>query len=164
MYIQHRSVCALQLLLSTFLLVLMLFHRTHYAAGNPSKRVAECRTSHVPVWTSRSLQGDPSCGVSSSVSNGSPPPCEVSAGFFRLRPNGDVRLARAEHDRLGRLFMLMVRRWLIRVLPITAESLSVRASAPPTLVAVHVANAGSKGKQLHHGPASLSAHNSKRLG
>lgn len=159
MYIQHRSVRALQLLLSTFLLVLMLFHRTHYAAGNPSKRVAERRTSHVPVWTSRSL-----CGVSSSVSDGSPPPCEVSAGFFRLRPNGDVRLARAEHDRLGRLFMLMVRRRLIRVLPITAESLSVRASAPPTLLPVHVANAGSKGKQLHHGPASLSAHNSKRLG
>lgn len=160
MYIQHRCVRALQLLLSTFLLVLMPFHRTHYAAGNPSKRVAERRTSHIPVWTSRSLRGI----RASSVSDGSPRPCEVSAGFFRLRPNGDVRLARAEHDRLGRLFMLMVRRRLIRVLPITAENLSVRASAPPTLLPVHVANAGSKGKQLHHGPASLSAHNSKRLG
>lgn len=50
MYIQHRSIRALRVLLSTFLVVLMLFHRTHYAAGIPSGRVAGSRTFHVPVW------------------------------------------------------------------------------------------------------------------
>lgn len=59
-----------------------------------------------------------------------------------------------------RLFMLTVRWRLISVLPITAESLSIRARAPPDLLPVHAANTGSKEKQLHHGAASLSAHKS----
>lgn len=59
------------------------------------------------------------------------------------------------------LFMLMERQRLISVLPITAESRSIRGMAPPSLLPVHVANTGSKEKQLHHESASLSAHNSE---
>lgn len=131
----------------------MLSHRTHYAAGIPSEHVAECRTSYVSVWKSRPPRGSELLR-SSSVSSG-----EFSMGFFRLKPNGDV-VNELSIIALANQLMLTVGRRPFSVLPITAESLSIRARVLLSSLPDHVTNAGSKEKQLHYWLASVSAHNS----
>lgn len=142
MYIQHRShTCPLG---SSLSLPLMLFHRSQHAAGT----CLECMALAEPL----TLQyGGRSCFRVRSVVLHQ----RVQVGALMVRW-GRAKSARASYvweqmcefnewskNALATLFMLMVRRRLVTVWPITAESLSIRVRTTLSLFPVRVANTGS---------------------